>query len=342
MSKQNFKILSLDGGGYKGLCTIACIAEIENKLDLKFCDYFDMFAGTSTGSIIAMGLATGHTASEILDLYKNIGPKVFPCKIPFIGKKLQFIKQIFYSKFSNKQLKKSLREFFGDIKVENVLERNKYIIIPTLCLSNGQPRIFKTDYKNGELDQHNNYDVVDIIIASCSAPTYFPAAKIKNPNTNIYEYFVDGGMFANNPSVCALVEAISNISTNKENVKLLSIAPPSEKLILKDKNILPIEYKGVLGWNKNLISMALEGTSLRDAYISKFLLDKANYLRLKPSPTPNTPSELDSCNNNDINELERLGRDLVINDFMNIKKFFNGANNETDTRIKENMEVTNG
>ena len=70
MSKD-FKILSLDGGGYKGLFTIACLAEIEKCCDIKVQEYFDLYAGTSTGSIIATGLAAGFTAEEILNLYKK-------------------------------------------------------------------------------------------------------------------------------------------------------------------------------------------------------------------------------------------------------------------------------
>lgn len=334
---KDFNILSLDGGGYKGLFTIACLAEIEKCCKIKVNDYFDLYAGTSTGSIIAVGLAAGYTANEILELYKNIGSKVFPHKFGYISSIWKFLKQFFVPIYDNKVLKEELYSFFENKTVEDVLKRNKYIIVPTLCLSNSQPRIFKTDYKT-EYNQHNAYKLADIVLASCSAPTYFPVAKIKHPLDDYYEYFVDGGMFANNPSVCAITEAIGNIGVNKENIKLISIAPPSEKVIIKDE--FSAKARGILKWNKDLVSMALVGTSAKDAYITKFLLESNKYLRVIPEISKNTPEKMDRCSDKIINELIRAGRQYIINHKKEILEFFNVSNFETIKKGKE--EVTNG
>lgn len=336
MSKD-FKILSLDGGGYKGLFSIACLAEIEKCCEIKVNDYFDLYAGTSTGSIIAMGLAAGYTANEILDLYKSIGNQIFPHKAGYISNIWKSLKQFFVPIYDNKVLKEELHKFFKRKTVEDVMKRNKYIIVPTLCLSNSQPRIFKTDYKT-EYNQHNAYELADIVLASCSAPTYFPIAKIKHPTDDYYEYFVDGGMFANNPSVCAITEAIGNIGVNKDDIKLISIASPSEEVIIKD-NFIPT-IRGILRWNSDLVSMALVGTSQKDAYIAKFLLNEDKYVRIIPNISINTPKGMDKCSKKIINELEREGRQYVVNHKQEIEEFFNVSNFEA---IKKNREeVTNG
>ncbi len=334
---KDFNILSLDGGGYKGLFTIACLAEIEKCCGIKVNDYFDLYAGTSTGSIIAVGLAAGCTANEILELYKNIGSQIFPHRAGYISCAWKAIKQFFVPIYDNKILKKELQNFFGNKSIEDVCNRNKYIIVPTLCLSNSQPRIFKTDYKP-EYNQHNAYKLADIVLASCSAPTYFPVAKIKHPIDGYYEYFVDGGMFANNPSVCAITEAVGNLNINKDNIKLISIAPPIEKVIIKDE--FSAKARGILKWNKDLVSMALAGTSIKDAYITKFLLESNKYLRIILEISKNTPKELDRCSKKIINELEREGRQYVINNKRKIQEFFDVNNFEAVIKSKE--EGTNG
>lgn len=334
---KDFKILSLDGGGYKGLFTIACLAEIEKCCGIKAHEYFDLYAGTSTGSIIATGLAAGFTAEEILNLYKSIGSQIFPHRAGFISDIYKSLKQLFLPVYNNKVLKEELHKFFKGKTVEDVMKRNKYIIVPSLCLSNSQPRIFKTDYK-GEYNQHNAYNLADIVLASCSAPTYFPIAKIKNPIDEYYEYFVDGGMFANNPSVCAITEAIGNIGVNKDDIKLISISPPSQEVIIKDRFIPTV--RRVLRWNSDLVSMALVGTSQKDAYITKFLLNKDKYIRIIPDISINTPKEMDRCSPKIINELERKGRQYVVNHKQEIQKFFNVSNFEAIKKSRE--ELING
>lgn len=322
MDKKTFNILSLDGGGYKGLCIIACLAELEKKFNIKCCDYFDMFAGTSTGAIIALAFAKGESASNILKLYEEIGNKVFPYRIPF-DRTFRFLRQFFYPKYRNKHLKIELEKFFGDLKLKDIANSNKYVIVPTLCLSNGMPRIFKTDYK-AEYNKHNEYFLSDIILASCSAPTFFQVAKIKIPGSNSHEYFVDGGMFANNPSVCALVEALQNLNKDIKDIKLFSISTPQPDLQLKESNLIPslALQKGVIGWNEKLVSMALQGTAQRDAFVAKFMMKDSNYLRLEPNCTANTPKGMDSCSMKDKSELIRMGKQLALDNFNNFEKLF--------------------
>ncbi len=325
-SKETFKILSLDGGGYKGLCTIACLAELEDKFNVKCADVFDMFAGTSTGSIIALALAKGESAQTILEIYEKLGDKVFPNK--YIG--IRFIRQFFIPKYRNKSLKAELYQFFGDLKLKDIHEREKYIIVPALNLSNGHPRIFKTDY-NTNFNQHNQYKLADIALASSAAPTFFPVAKIDVPNLNTYELFVDGGMFANNPAVCALVDAQRHIGINIEDIRMLSIATPTFNLDIKESKFLPFLplNKGILSWGEKLVSMALQGTALRDAFIAKFMLKDKNYLRLDPKCYCNLPKAMDSTDQLSKSQLIRSGKELAVNNFNNnlIKELFKNKEN---------------
>jgi hypothetical protein len=145
-------------------------------------------------------------------------------------------------------------------------------------------------------------------------------------------------MFANNPSVCAITEAIENIGVNKENIKLISIAPPSEKVIIKD-GFIPT-MRGIIRWNSDLISMALVGTSQKDAYIAKFLLKEDKYLRIVSDISINIPNGMDICSKKIINELTRAGHQYVVNHRQEIQKFFNLSNFVAMKKDKE--ELING
>lgn len=321
MNNKIFKILSLDGGGYKGLSTISCLADFENRFKCQCSDIFDMFAGTSTGSIIALALASGKSAAEIKDKYISLGKKVF--NKPRI---LNLLKP----KYSNKALRDELNELFIDTTIGDIYKRGKYIVIPALNLTRGQPRIFKTDYKDN-LNAHNLYKLADIALASSSAPVYLPASKINIPSEgeSAYEYFVDGGMFANNPSVCALIEANKFVKSDLKNVRLLSIATPTFNLEIDESSKDPGE-KGLLGWGAKLIEMALQGTSIKDHFLAEIWLrfddDQINrYIRLKPEVNCNIPNALDKTDEKTTSALINAGVEIAqkyCNDVL-IKEIFN-------------------
>ena len=130
-------ILSLDGGGILGLATASFLAECERHFKSSFHDRFDLFCGTSTGAIIALGLASGMSAAEIVELYKKLGVEVFA------NPKLS--KNYISSKYSNDGLIASLDAAFKSTRVKDVLAKGKYICVPAFSLTKGGPRIFKTD-----------------------------------------------------------------------------------------------------------------------------------------------------------------------------------------------------
>lgn len=266
---KDFKILSLDGGGYKGLYTISLLAELENKFQKSCYEIFDLFAGTSTGSIIALALATGMSANDVQEKYLELGKKIFckKCKIP-----------LFNSFYNIRNLYKYLDELFESKTLETIHNNGKKIIVPASNISNQSPRIFKTDYKE-TLDQHNNYKLADIATASCAAPIYFQNHKIEKDKSE--EIFADGGLFANNPTVCAIIEAIAYNNQKVENIKIISIGTSNSESLKKSFKL----NKGILDWHINLLLNSLELTSKSQEYIAAFIFNqnKSNYLRITPA-----------------------------------------------------------
>ena len=282
MESKIFKILSIDGGGIKGLYSAAFLAKIEEKLDKKAGDCFDMICGTSTGGLIALGLACGKPASELRDLYYNHGQEIFPTSnnkfIRFFQLKVfNTIKQTFWGgKFSNNALRVHLEKVFA---TRTLGELNNLVCIPSFNLVKGMPRIFKYPHTEGGFFKDKDIPIVDAALATSAAPTYLP----------IHEHekvlYVDGGVWANNPSLCGLLEAIMYfVGEGKEynSLEILSvptITQPSGWVSGVSKK------RSFLGWKSKLIQTSMDG----QAYFADFFLDKAlnrivpnaKYIRVK-------------------------------------------------------------
>ena len=138
MKDSRFQILSLDGGGLKGIFTASFLATIEKHLEVNIVDHFDLIAGTSTGGIIALGLGIGLKPEDILSLYVKNGPKIFAAQNS-IQRLLLSVKHIFYRKYSSRKLSMVLKEYFE----ENLLgHSDKRLLIPAYNSTRGCVYIF--------------------------------------------------------------------------------------------------------------------------------------------------------------------------------------------------------
>jgi len=135
-----FRILSLDGGGIKGVFQASFLSKIETAIDDKISNYFDLIVGTSTGGIIALGLGLGFTAKQMLEFYENSGPKIFR-KHKF---KLGLGKKWFTSLYNQDNLRKSLEEIIGSERLLG--ESTKRLVIPTFNLDTGEVQVYKTSH----------------------------------------------------------------------------------------------------------------------------------------------------------------------------------------------------
>lgn len=218
-----FKILSVDGGGIKGLYSASVLARIEEKTGKKIGDHFDMICGTSTGGLIALALSKGISAQEIADMYYNKGNKIFPISefkpLRYIQRKWQFIKQLlFRGKFSETPLREILEDLFGEAVMGDA---NNLLCIPSYNLISGMPRMFKFPHKEGNFFMDRDIKMVDVALATSAAPTYLPIHEHRNI------LYADGGLWANNPSLCGLLEALKFfVGPQKqfETFKILSIS----------------------------------------------------------------------------------------------------------------------
>lgn len=264
-----FKILSLDGGGIRGAFIAGFLADLEKRMNCRMADYFDLIAGTSTGAIIACALALHEPAEKIEKLYRERGAKIFQRRSPhkltwkqwftgqFANKYLNQHKldydMLLQSKYESVELCSALKETFSDRKIEAAKTR---LVIPAVDLTRGQTIVFKTPHMP-DLFRDRHYEVVKVLLATTAAPTYFPHASITDGSA-----YVDGGLWANNPSMVAIAEALRirekanregvDFPIDQEQIYLLSVGTGKASYFAKP----PVGGAGVAWWAPNLFNVS--------------------------------------------------------------------------------------
>jgi hypothetical protein len=216
MNEQR-KVLAIDGGGIKGVYPLAFLASVEEKTGDRAADFFDLIVGTSTGGIIALGLGLGWSAQELLEIYKELGQRVFPESR--LGRFRRFLRGLAFSKYDSEPLKQVLEENFGD---QRLGQSEKRLVVPSANLEEGTVHLFKTAHHRRFREDYKKR-VVDVALGTAAAPTYFPTQSSSNGIP-----LIDGGVWANNPSAVAAVEALEILDWERGSVDLLSLSCTTE------------------------------------------------------------------------------------------------------------------
>lgn len=211
-----FKILSIDGGGIRGIYPAHILKRIEECLDINLFDTFDMIAGTSTGSIIAAGIAKQKPAADIVEMYKTHGADIFRKKrffLPMTKKWRKRFHPMFDSVYDSKYLGGVLAEVFQETTLGEI---QKPLLIPSTDIGNGCVHVLKSGYSENFV-RDSNVLLKDAVLASCSAPTFF------NPHKLDHYLLADGGLWANNPALAAVIDAQKVLDIKSENIQVFSI-----------------------------------------------------------------------------------------------------------------------
>ncbi|CAN5442426.1 CBASS cGAMP-activated phospholipase [soil metagenome] len=211
--EDRFRILSLDGGGIRGVYTASVLATIEEWANVPLVDHFDLIAGTSTGGIIAIGLGLGLTAREMLKFYEEEGPKIFPITGP-LSSATRTWKWWRKPKYDAKPLDQALREVFHDRRLG---ESKCRLVIPSFDPVATEVHVFKTAH-HPQFRQDHLQSAVDVARATSAAPTYFESHVMSDGMR-----FLDGGLWANCPSTVALLEAIAVLDIPPASIDLLRV-----------------------------------------------------------------------------------------------------------------------
>lgn len=267
-SIDSFSILALDGGGVRGIYGARVLERLESTLGKKVGDCFDLIAGVSTGSILAGAVAASIPMSEIVRLFEEESPRIFRKRCSIFG-----LVMLWRSRYSGKPLDDVLRHYLSDITLG---ELSTPLLIPSADLATGEVHVFKSRYL-AELDEPYSRDgevlLRDAILASCAAPTFFDPKEI-GPHL-----LADGGLWANNPSIIALTEAVSKFNRSIEEVRVLSIGTGQAPNMYRRRRCWGL----LTGWGREkLVSYTLSLQSQASTNMAKLMLGP-RYLRLDPS-----------------------------------------------------------
>jgi patatin-like phospholipase/acyl hydrolase len=227
MSK--FKILSLDGGGVRGAYTSAALAALQSKIDTPLADHFDLIVGTSTGGIIAIGLGLGITPSKLVEFYRNKGKEIFPITgwlsgIRQVGKQL-----VFGTKHDAERLLGALNSVL-DNRLFGESKRPLVIVSYNASRKPDGPHLFKTTRED-----HKQFKASMVALATSAAPLYFRAVELPLGDKGENQTFVDGGIWANCPTLVGVTEAVSFYHKQLQDLYLLSIGTTYKPFKIKQE-----------------------------------------------------------------------------------------------------------
>lgn len=204
------RILSLDGGGVRGACSAAILASIEQQTKIPLNQCFDLIAGSSTGGILAIGIALGISAADLRKLYEEEEAKnIFPSSGVLAG--------WLGSKHDYRSLKKVLEKYF-DKRLFG--EANTRLVVTAYNASSDNTHLFKT-YHHPDLDKHYKLPAADIALATAAAPTYFAAMQLPLGNAGEDQVFLDGGVWANAPTLVGIAEAVRYMGATTADINML-------------------------------------------------------------------------------------------------------------------------
>ena len=312
-----YKILSIDGGGIRGVIPAMLLIEIEKRTGKPACRLFDLIAGTSTGGILAAGLAAprnsgpGNDANEpkfsaasLLELYERRGKEIFARSF---WDRFSSVGGLADEKYPSENIERVLEEYFGDITLKDVLTD---ILVTSYEIEERKPYFFKRSKAKEEPDQRNHF-LRDLARATSAAPTYFEPADVSTVGGKQYRYLVDGGVFANNPALCAYAEAIS-IGKSRDDILLVSLGT--------GEATRPIDYDkakdwGVIGWVRPVIDVMMDGVAdAVDYQLRQMLGQQDRYYRFN-TKLQEALDDMDAANRANINALKReAGRIIETND----------------------------
>jgi uncharacterized protein len=326
---KKIRILSLDGGGIRGIISCVILKFIEEQLQIhddpeaKIGDYFDLIAGTSTGGILAAVILFPNdfgkakfSVQEALDLYAEKGDSIFDISI---WRKIINPFGLFNEKISETNLEKQLEDVFGNLEIKDFIKPS---LITSYDIEARHAKFFTShDAKTSQLE---NFYVKDVCRATAAAPTYFEPAKIKSLYNQEF-ILIDGGVYANNPALCAYAEArkipFEDITKDKHKknyptINDMIIISVGTGTVLKPYHFDEFDNAGKLKWITPLIDILLSSNvetvdyHLRKMYETLGPTNYQNYHRLMPA-LKNASPEMDDTTKKNIQDLIQAGLTYV-------------------------------
>ncbi|MBS9529003.1 MULTISPECIES: patatin-like phospholipase family protein [unclassified Wolbachia] len=300
-------ILSVDGGGIRGIIPAIILAEIEKRTRKRVAEIFDLIAGTSTGGIVVAGLCKKdeqgnpqYSANDLVELYQEYGAYIF--KSSFFRRSI--LSWINCAQYPHKNIEFILDKYFGDDTLQNTLSN---VLLTSYDIHNNRPFFFKS-----WREDRNFIRLKDALRATTAAPTYFIPKHLKIDQ--IDRVLVDGGVFANNPAACAY--ASSKRLFPNDDIILLSIGTGRT-----DRSITNSRRFGKIGWIKPLLNVMFASSLDAVNYqLDQVIADK--YIRIQSQLKIASP-DMDNITSKNIKSLQQEAKAMIEDNQEVIDRFCN-------------------
>jgi predicted acylesterase/phospholipase RssA len=298
------RILSIDGGGIRGIIPALVLARIEKLTGRPAASLFDLVAGTSTGGILAIGLTVPkfsgrpvYSAQELVTLFEREGPRIFSRSML---RTLVTSDSLFWKKYSSQGIEEVLLEYFGDSRLSDAITD---VLIPSYEIQRRFPFFFKS--ANARRRPDYDFNARDVARATSAAPTYFEPKRIPTGTKSGNYTLIDGGVFANNPAACALVEAQATLP-HPGGYVVVSLGTGSLM------QTIPLDLAknwGTLLWVKPLLNAMFDGVSSTVDFQLRQLLP-TGYYRFQPALNGHNHS-LDNTSRANMAALKALANKMI-------------------------------
>lgn len=299
-----FRILALDGGGLRGAFTAAVLAKWDDMIKTgggnDLVKNFDLVAGTSTGAILAIGLAFGKLPLQMLDFYRKEGPKIFP--------KDRRLRHWLKSKYEAQSLREILQSILGNRKLSD--GSCCRLVIPTVRAIHGEAEAIVTAHSD-DRTAFRDISAVDAAVASSAAPTYFDEAVVEGAVA--VEKYLDGGIWANNPVLPAVAEAVRHLKVPLDRIDVLSVGTMGNEV-----DFTEALGKGKAGWAVSSADLFFAAQEHAAATIADSLLSPARHLRVNQQ----TPTEIKLDDTHAIDDMVLRGSNVAQDSFVAVRSRF--------------------
>jgi hypothetical protein len=288
------RVLSIDGGGIRGLIPALVLAEIERRSQKRVWELFDLIAGTSTGGILACALCAPDPlpAKQLVALYEEEGPHIFDRSI---FQKIRSGGGLLDEKYDATPLDHALERFLSD---KRLAETKPDLLVPAYDLGDPGPFFFKSRKAR---DEGADFPLSVVARATSAAPTYFEALPLPG------QALIDGGVFANNPAMCAFAEVMRFQPTAEIALLSLGTGQRTRKRTFDD-----VDDWGLIEWARPILDVVFDGVSDAVQYQLQHTLEENRYWRLQVE-LADANDDLDDASEDNLRKLRTHAEALIAN-----------------------------